>query len=177
MAKRKTKRSTRPAAASPPAQNNSSPMNIELLERLVKLMTANDLSTMEVRDGQRRVVLKRGAEPAAMTAMHAMPAGFAPTGGTTASPNSATASADIEKDLLAIKSPMVGTYYAAASPDAPPFVSVGSDVDEDSDVCIIEAMKVFNNIKAECRGTIAKVLVQNGQTVEFGQVLFLVKPR
>ena len=78
--------------------------------------------------------------------------------------------------LIAIKSPMVGTFYAAATPDAKPFVSVGSRVDEETDVCIIEAMKVFNNIKAETRGTIAKVLVTNGQTVEFGQPLFLVKP-
>jgi acetyl-CoA carboxylase biotin carboxyl carrier protein len=71
---------------------------------------------------------------------------------------------------------MVGTFYAAPSPEAKPFVSVGSSVDEETDVCVIEAMKVFNNIKAECRGTIAKVLVTNGQTVEFGQPLFLVKP-
>jgi acetyl-CoA carboxylase biotin carboxyl carrier protein len=88
----------------------------------------------------------------------------------------APGSKDEEADLVAIKSPMVGTFYSASSPDAKPFVSVGSVVDEETDVCIIEAMKVFNNIKAECRGTIAKVMVTNGQTVEFGTVLFLVKP-
>ena len=71
---------------------------------------------------------------------------------------------------------MVGTFYSSSSPDAKPFVSVGTTVDEDTDVCIIEAMKVFNNIKAECRGTITKIQVENGATVEFGQVLFLVKP-
>jgi acetyl-CoA carboxylase biotin carboxyl carrier protein len=71
---------------------------------------------------------------------------------------------------------MVGTFYSSSSPEAKAFVSVGSTVDEDTDVCIIEAMKVFNNIKAETRGTIAKILVTNGQTVEFGQPLFLVKP-
>ena len=71
---------------------------------------------------------------------------------------------------------MVGTFYTASGPDAKPFVAVGSTVDEESDVCIIEAMKVFNNIKAETRGTITKILVTNGQTVEFGQPLFLVKP-
>jgi acetyl-CoA carboxylase biotin carboxyl carrier protein len=71
---------------------------------------------------------------------------------------------------------MVGTFYSASSPDAKPFVQVGSTIDEETDVCIIEAMKVFNNIKAETRGTIAKILVTNGQTVEFGQTLFLVKP-
>jgi acetyl-CoA carboxylase biotin carboxyl carrier protein len=71
---------------------------------------------------------------------------------------------------------MVGTFYAAPSPDAKPFVSVGSRVDEETDVCVVEAMKVFNNIKADTRGTIAKILVSNGETVEFGQTLFLVKP-
>jgi acetyl-CoA carboxylase biotin carboxyl carrier protein len=84
-----------------------------------------------------------------------------------------TAEAD---NLIAIKSPMVGTFYAASSPDAKPFVNVGSTVDEETDVCVIEAMKVFNNVKAECRGTIAKILVANGQSVEFGQILFQVKP-
>ena len=71
---------------------------------------------------------------------------------------------------------MVGTFSSAPSPDAKPFVSVGTRVDEEADVCVIEAMKVFNNIKAECRGVIIRILVQNGQAVEFGQTLFLVKP-
>jgi acetyl-CoA carboxylase biotin carboxyl carrier protein len=70
---------------------------------------------------------------------------------------------------------MVGTFYASPSPDAKPFVSVGSPVDDDTDVCVIEAMKVFNSIKAETRGTIAKIEVKNGQSVEFGQVLFYVR--
>lgn len=71
---------------------------------------------------------------------------------------------------------MVGTFYAASSPDAKAFVSVGSSVSDETDVGVIEAMKVFNNVKAKCNGAIAKVLVTNGQVVEFGQVLFLVKP-
>jgi acetyl-CoA carboxylase biotin carboxyl carrier protein len=83
---------------------------------------------------------------------------------------------DEDAGLAAIKSPMVGTYYSSPSPDAKPFVQVGSVVDEETDVCVIEAMKVFNNIKAEVRGTITKILVTNGQTVEFGTVIFLVRP-
>jgi len=71
---------------------------------------------------------------------------------------------------------MVGTFYAQANPDSPPFVSVGAAVAPDKTVCIIEAMKIFNEIKAECSGTIVKVLVKNGEPVEFGQALFLVKP-
>jgi acetyl-CoA carboxylase biotin carboxyl carrier protein len=162
----------------------ASPMDVGLLEQIVKLMAANDLNTVDLRDGDQRVVLKRGAVSAPMamapvayaapTAIPAAPSGGAasaapPTGGAPAAPSD-------EANLVPIKSPMVGTFYSASSPDAKPFVSVGSTVDDETDVCIIEAMKVFNNIKAETRGTIAKILVTNGQTVEFGQALFLVKP-
>jgi acetyl-CoA carboxylase biotin carboxyl carrier protein len=100
------------------------------------------------------------------------PLAASPGGGSTAPPPPV----DEEAGLKHIKSPMVGTFYAAPSPDAKPFVNVGSKVDEETDVCVIEAMKVFNNIKAELRGTIAKILVSSGQAVEFGQTLFLVKP-
>lgn len=151
---------------------SSSPMDLGLLEQIVKLMAANDLNTVEVRDGEKRVVLKRGAagQPALMTAPTIFQSSAAPAGPASISP------ADDTAGLVPIKSPMVGTFYSSPSPDAKPFVVVGSNVDEDTDVCIIEAMKVFNNIKADTRGTITKILVTNGQTVEFGQVLFLVKP-
>lgn len=146
------------------------PMDVSLLERIVKLMQANDLNTVELRDGARRVVLKRG--PAGII----MPMNAASVPGAIPMPVPAAAPVEESAKMLEIKSPMVGTFYAASSPDAKPFVNVGSSVSEDSDVCVIEAMKVFNNVKAECRGTIAKILVNNGQAVEFGQVLFLVKP-
>jgi len=149
-------------------------MDQRLLESLVKLMRANDLSLLELRDGGKRVVLRRGAleGPIAVTSQ---------TGSSPASTHAAGASPpptaqDQSPDLIPIKSPMVGTFYAASSPDAKAFVTVGSSVEEETDVCVIEAMKVFNNVKAECKGTIAKILVTNGQAVEFGQVLFLVKP-
>lgn len=158
-------------------------MDVSLLERMVKMMAANDLNTVDVRDGDKRVILKRGAQllagsgssggyaiPQVAPPMHAQPPAHA--SGTT----SGGAATDEDAGLTAIKSPMVGTFYAASSPDAKPFVSVGTTVDEDTDVCVIEAMKVFNNIKAETSGKIAKILVSNGQTVEFGQTLFLVKP-
>ena len=150
-----------------------------MLEQMVKLMAAHDLNTVDVRDGERRVILKRGA-----AVVHAAPAApaipAAHTGvaasAATAPPTTPPPAASPDAGLVPIKSPMVGTFYAASSPDAKPFVTVGSTVDEETDVCVVEAMKVFNNIKAETRGTIAKVVVNNGQTVEFGQVLFLVKP-
>ena len=169
--------------------SKGSPMDVSLLERLVKLMAANDLNTVDVRDGDKRVILKRGSVFAAPNvssgyfpapAPQAAPQGQNPgltSGATTSSGGSAAAPpADDTAGMVTIKSPMVGTFYAAPSPDAKPFVSVGSRVDDETDVCVIEAMKVFNNIKAETRGTIAKVMVANGETVEFGQVLFLVKP-
>jgi acetyl-CoA carboxylase biotin carboxyl carrier protein len=162
------------SSAKPRATDLSSPMDVGLLERIVKLMAANDLNTVDVRDGDKRVILKRGVvAPASIT--YSIPN---PSTNTPASPpvSHSLAADDEDTGLLAIKSPMVGTFYAAGSPDAKPFVQVGSTVDEDTDVCIIEAMKVFNNIKAEMLGTIAKILVTNGQTVEFGQTLFLVKP-
>jgi acetyl-CoA carboxylase biotin carboxyl carrier protein len=166
-------------------------MDVSLLERLVRLMSANDLNTIDVRDGRRRVVLKRGAlvapsassgviytAPLAAPSHPAAHPGLA-SGATTSSISGPVGSAGAgsieDANLIPIKSPMVGTFYSASSPDAQPFVTVGSEVNDDTDVCIIEAMKVFNNIKAECKGTIARVLVENGQTVEFGQPLFLVK--
>lgn len=166
-------------AANPGTTKTSgSPMDVSLLEQIVSLMSANDLNTVDVRDGEKRVILKRGAVVSNAPVHYAAPVSAAPapapsSGG--AAPAKPPA-ADENAGLVPIKSPMVGTFYAAATPDAKPFVSVGTSIDEDTDVCIIEAMKVFNNIKAETRGTIAKVFCTNGQTVEFGQTLFLVKP-
>jgi acetyl-CoA carboxylase biotin carboxyl carrier protein len=147
-------------------------MDQRLLESLVQLMKANDLSLLELRDGEKRVVLRRGPAEGPITVT--APQWSAHPAAHGAGPPPATQ--ETPPDLTPIKSPMVGTFYAASSPDAKPFVSVGSPVEEETDVCVIEAMKVFNNVKAECKGTIAKILVTNGQAVEFGQVLFLVKP-
>jgi acetyl-CoA carboxylase biotin carboxyl carrier protein len=183
MNNKKRRGKSAPRAAKTPSGAQGSPMDVGLLERIVKLMAANDLNTVDVRDGDQRVILKRGSivvAPNISTGTYPGAPGFSgavpqpPAGG--ASSTGAGASADEESNLLPIKSPMVGTFYAAPSPDAKPFVSVGSRVDEETDVCVVEAMKVFNNIKAETRGTIAKILVDNGETVEFGQTLFLVKP-
>ena len=159
-------------------------MDVDLLEQIVRLMAANDLNTVDVRDGDKRIMLRRGGEPTPMAsfmpqyapAMHAPAPANAPapaaSGGSSAPPAS---NEEDDSKFLKIKSPMVGTFYAAPAKGAKPFVTVGSRVEEESDVCIVEAMKVFNNIKAECRGTIAKILVQDSQPVEFGQTLFLVK--
>lgn len=173
------KKARKPKARTPAksgATGPAGPMNVDFLQQLVNLMSSNDLNTVDLRDSDRRIVLKRGVAVVAgapVAAPHyaaaAAPAPAAPVAG-------AGTPVDENVGLVAIKSPMVGTFYAAPSPDAKPFVQVGSNVDDETDVCVIEAMKVFNNIKAETRGTIAKVMVTNGQTVEFGTVLFLVKP-
>ena len=87
------------------------------------------------------------------------------------------ASSDADSDLLVIKSPMVGTYYERPNPESEPFVKVGQEITAETTVCIIEAMKVFNEIAAEISGTVVSVLVQNEEAVEFGKPLFKVRPR
>jgi acetyl-CoA carboxylase biotin carboxyl carrier protein len=171
------KKSAKKPSKDLPAAPSRGPMDVGLLKQLVELMSANDLNTVDLRDGQKRVVLKRGAAVSAGPTMY-VPSGAmpAPTPGPTGGGAKPQPPADANAGLIPIKSPMVGTFYAKATPDSKPFVSVGTSVDEETDVCVIEAMKVFNNIKAEVRGTIAKVLVADGQTVEFGTELFLVKP-
>jgi acetyl-CoA carboxylase biotin carboxyl carrier protein len=159
-------------------------MDLGLLEQMVRLMAANDLNTVDVRDGDRRIILKRGAQvvhyagPANSGPVHAPAGGHAPAapGGGAAAPSGPTAEEAAEAKLIPIKSPMVGTFYAAPKQGEKPYVSVGSAVNDETDVCIIEAMKVFNVIKAETTGTVAKILIQDGQPVEHGTVLFLVKP-
>jgi acetyl-CoA carboxylase biotin carboxyl carrier protein len=158
------------------SRGQSGPMDVDLLEQLVKLMAVNDLNTVDVRDGEKRIILKRGATgtvavPVASTAVaHTVPVAATPL------PAATPSQANPDADLKPIKSPMVGTYYSKPSPDSKPFVTVGSTVNEESDVCIIEAMKTFNNIKAGVRGTIARILVQDGEVVQYDTVLFLVKP-
>lgn len=173
MAKKKAPVTTKPAHSAKPSSN--SPMDVALLERIVKLMAEHGLNEMDLQDGDKRLAFKRGL-PTATAATQMVPSTpiTAPAPAAVLPPPAAAPAE--ETKYLEIKSPMVGTFYTSPSPDAKAFVSVGSQVTEDTDVCIIEAMKVFNNIKAEVRGTIAKVCVENGKPVEFGTVLFLVKP-
>lgn len=146
------------------------------LRELVKLMVENDLSELELRDQQESVVLKRtmAAPPAFATIAPTMVHHVAPPAAGAVAASEDTQ--DDDSDLLPVKSPMVGTFYAAPDPNSPPYVSVGTAVGPDSVVCIVEAMKVFSEIKAECAGKIEKILVKSGEPVEFGQPLFLVRP-
>ncbi len=151
-------------------------MDIREIKRLVELMVHNELSELDISEGENKIHLKRGgavvsAAPAAPVAAPASP--VAAPAAHAAPPASPAAPVD---GLVEIRSPMVGTFYAASSPDSEPFVRVGAAVSDDSVVCIIEAMKVMNEIKAERSGTIVEVCVKNAQPVEYGQVLFKVKP-
>ena len=153
-------------------------MDLGLLEQIIALMNSGGLSTVELIEGDRRITLKRGPEstgvaPAPMISYVPPPA---LAGNPATASQAKTAVAEDTGNLTQIKSPMVGTFYAAPAKGAKPYVSTGSRVDEDTDVCIIEAMKTFNVHKAEIRGTIVKILVQDAQPVEFNQPLFLVKP-
>ncbi|MGP1308732.1 MAG: acetyl-CoA carboxylase biotin carboxyl carrier protein [Phycisphaerales bacterium] len=157
-------------------------IKLDTLKQLVQLMVDNDLTEMDLQDEQESVSLRRGgqasgpvmyaAAPAHVPASSHAAAPAAPAGGGSAPAPAAGA----DEGLIAIESPMVGTFYSAASPDSPPFIKPGSQVTADSVVCIIEAMKVFNEIKAETSGTVERILVKNGEPVEFGQKLFLVRP-
>ena len=156
--------------------------DVRRIRRLVELMKEHDLSEIDLREGETRIQIRRGQEPV-MTG----PAGRRrrlPRGGRPppagrrrrAGPRPPPAAAE-DQHIAVIKSPMVGTFYAAPDPESPPYVKVGDHVGPETTVCIVEAMKVFNQIPAEVAGKIMAVLVENGEPVEFGQPLFKVDTR
>lgn len=156
-------------------------MDIEEIKTLTQLMVDNDLSEIIIRDGDRRVMLRRrGAAvehyvPAApVHAVAAAPSPAAPAAAPVG--GSSVAATDADAGLLKVTSPMVGTFYAQSNPESPPYVRVGDRVNPETVVCIIEAMKVFNEIKAEVSGVVESIDVQSGSPVEFGQVLMRVRP-
>ncbi len=151
-------------------------IDIRKLKELVRLMVENDLSELDLKDQEETVTIKRGAgAPAAAPIAYTAPRP-APALAADDAHEPATNGAPESAGLIAIESPMVGTFYSAPNPDAPALVSVGAPISPESTVCLIEAMKVFNEIKSEVTGTIERILVNNGDAVEFGQKLFLVRP-
>ena len=151
--------------------------DVRRVRRLVELMNEHELAEVDLRQGELRIRLLRGQQPVVgppAVAPAAMPAP-APAAPAPAATPAAEPQAAEDANATYITSPMVGTFYTASSPDSPDFVSVGDQVGPDTTVCIIEAMKVFNEIPAECSGTIAAVLVSNGDAVEFGQKLYQLK--
>jgi acetyl-CoA carboxylase biotin carboxyl carrier protein len=170
---------------SPPAND----LGLTEITQIVELMAKNNLSYFQLERAGSNITLRRGHDleaitdvlaklpaPAAATVMHAPAAAYAPPSGplvpAAAAPVAAAPAAAAAPVGATINSPMVGTFYGASEPGAKPFVSVGQAVDANTTVCIIEAMKVMNEIKAEKSGVIARVLVEDGKPVQFGQHLF-----
>ncbi len=160
-------------------------IDLSRLKEIVKLMVDSELSEIDLKQGEDTIKIRRGA-PAGTTVNHqpviyqgqgqAMPVHTPASHLMHATPAAPAVEAKPNPGLIAIESPMVGTFYSAANPDSPPFAKPGSQISADSVVCLIEAMKVFNEIKAEKSGVVEQVLVKNGEAVEFGQKLFLVRP-
>jgi acetyl-CoA carboxylase biotin carboxyl carrier protein len=147
-------------------------MEISKIKELVALMADNDLTEVELKGEKESVMIKRGGAGSAPVIQYS-PAPVAPVAAPAPAAPAAAAVASVA--AIHVESPMVGTFYSSPNPDAAPFVKVGQQVTPDTVVCIIEAMKVFNEIKAEKSGTVESVLVKSGQSVEFGQKLFALK--
>ena len=149
-------------------------MDLKDIKAIIDLMKKNDLSVFEMEKDGFRLKLQKGAGEQTVFSSPApvAPAPAANGPATTAAPASEAAASSALKDIV---SPMVGTFYRAGSPETPAFVDVGKEVSEETVVCIIEAMKVMNEIKAETKGVIAEIVAENGKPVQFGQVLFRVK--
>jgi acetyl-CoA carboxylase biotin carboxyl carrier protein len=152
-------------------------MKIEEIKTIIKLMSENDLTEFKIEAEDMHLCLKRGGQlpgsqiiiPAAAPVPAAAPAPVAPA----AAP--APAAPAVSANRTTVDAPIVGTFYRSPSPDAPAFVKVGDTVSADTTVCIIEAMKVMNEIKAEKSGVIKEILVENGQPVEYGQPIFVLE--
>lgn len=162
--------------ASNPGSGPGDVFDVRKVRRFIELMNEHDLSEIDLRQSDQRIRLRRG--PEMVTVSGAAPAPPAASGGPSTpggDPPAAPPAAD-ESNFAVVRSPMVGTFYSSPSPEAPPFVKVGDQVGPESTVCIIEAMKVFNEIPADCSGKVAAVLAASGDAVEFGQALFRVEP-
>ena len=155
------------------ASSSGDVFDVKKIRRLVQLMKDHDLAEIDLEQGEQRIRLRRGGEVVYQTPpLQAQPP--LPAAGAEAKVEDSATAAAGDSQLAVIKSPIVGTFYTSAGPDSDPFVKVGDHVGSESTVCIIEAMKVFNEIPAEVSGKVAAVLVANGDPVEFGQPLFKV---
>jgi acetyl-CoA carboxylase biotin carboxyl carrier protein len=149
-------------------------MDIRKVKKLIELLEESGIAEIEIHEGEESVRISRyGSMPAGQ------PMQYMPAPATMAAPVASAAAVEAAEDALPsghiVKSPMVGTYYSSPSPGAKPFISIGDVVSEGDTVCIIEAMKILNQIEAEVSGKIKAILVDNGQPVEFGQPLVIVE--
>ena len=170
---------SRPVASAPHCnQQPTTPHTLDLkdIKELVALMRRNDLSVFKIEQEGFKITLKRGSEPVITTTAISAPAPVQAVAAPVAALAAPAASPSSEK-LKEITSPMVGTFYASASPDSQAFAKPGTELTNDSVVCIIEAMKVMNEIKAEASGTVVEVVAENGKPVQYGQVLFRIRAK
>ena len=147
-------------------------MDLRKLKTLIDLVSESNISELEITEAEGKVRIVKGGIAVAMAAPAPVAAVAAPVAGAPVAPAPVVVAEPAGK---VIKSPMVGTYYRAASPGAKPFAEVGDSIKEGQAVCIIEAMKIMNEIEADCSGKIVQILCENGQAVEFGQPLFIVE--
>ena len=145
--------------------------DVARIRQIIELMEQHELVEVDLQEGEEKIKLKRGGA----VQMVAAPMAAAPVAAA-APPAAATTPADNTAGTVTINAPMVGTFYAKANPESPTFVKVGDRVSPDTVVCIVEAMKVFNEIPAECSGTIVEILVGDQQPVDFGKPMFRVQP-
>ena len=152
-------------------------MDLKDIKAIIDLMRKNSVSEFELEKQDFKIRLKRGGGAVQnLTFDDAPPIGYPSVPGAVAAPTVPTLPAQVVSNDAEIKSPMIGTFYRAPSPESGNYVEVGTEVNPDSVVCIIEAMKVMNEIKAEVKGVITQVLVDNAKPVEFGQPMFKVRP-
>jgi acetyl-CoA carboxylase biotin carboxyl carrier protein len=155
-------------------------MDIRKVKKLIELLDESGIAEIEITEGEDSVRISRYAPGTAQTVAMAAPAAPAPVVAAPVAapaPAPAAAPAEVEDDGYAVTAPMVGTFYSSTSPGAAAFVQVGDHVNEGDTLCIIEAMKMMNQIEAEISGTIKSIRVQNGDPVEYGQTLFVVDQR
>lgn len=162
-----------------PSQTGGEAFDIRRVKRLVELMQENELTELDIQQGDMRIQLKRGGPSAsvhppvyAYSGAPVLPP--APLASVPSAVTPAAVAVPEERNTQIIKSPMVGTFYSAPNPTSGPFVKVGDTIGPETTVCLIEAMKVYNEIQAECSGKIIAVLAKNGATVEYGTPLFKV---
>ena len=159
--------------------SKTNPFEVETIRDLVRLMSKHGLSELDLQDGEKKIRLKKEGLSAPVYApiMQQQPAPVLQQSAQAQSAASAPAAAPAaNKNLIEIKSPTPGTFYSQEKPGSPTYVAVGAKVNPKTVVCQIEAMKLFNEIVAECTGTIVEILIENKQPVEYGQVLFRVDP-
>jgi acetyl-CoA carboxylase biotin carboxyl carrier protein len=151
-------------------------MNLDEIKSILQLMEANKLVEFEYEDDGRRLKLRRAEDRVAAAVPASAPAAASSA---VAAPAASAASGEAARpaNVTEFKSPLVGTFYRTAKPDSDPFVNVGDEVGPEKVLCIIEAMKVMNEIKAEMSGIVREILVKNGQAVEFGEPMFLIEKK